>query len=155
MTFILLQLLLRQREHFLAHHSGHRHFNPLRARALMACAITARQAFPLAKGARDSGQPAIKGKEAARAAMKPMLSDPAFNLTFEIGNVEVARSGDIGYATGPYQLTFTDPVTKKVIEDKGNYVEVYKKQADGSWKSAYDVGTFEVLSAPAPPAKKK
>ena len=103
----------------------------------------------------NPGQPAIKGKEAARAAMKAMLSDPAFKLTFEIGNVEVARSGDIGYATGPYQLTFTDPVTKKVIEDKGNYVEVYKKQADGSWKSAYDVGTSEVLSAPAPPAKKK
>jgi len=42
-----------------------------------------------------------------------------------------------------------------VIEDKGNYVEVYKKQADGSWKSAYDAGTSEVLSAPAPPDKKK
>jgi uncharacterized protein (TIGR02246 family) len=103
----------------------------------------------------NPGQSAIKGKDAALAALKPMLSDPAFRLTFEIGKVEVARSGDIGYATGPYQLAYTDPVSKKVIEDKGNYVEVYKKQADGSWKSAYDIATSEVLSAPSPPAKKK
>jgi ketosteroid isomerase-like protein len=73
--------------------------------------------------------------QAPAEAMKPVLADPAFRLTFEIGKVEVARSGDIGYATGPYQMTYTNPVTKKVIEDKGNYVEVYKKQADGSWKS--------------------
>jgi uncharacterized protein (TIGR02246 family) len=103
----------------------------------------------------NPGQPLIKGKEAARANLKPMLSDPAFKLTFEIGKVEVARSGDIGYATGPYRLTYTDPVSKKVIDDKGNYVEVYKKQADGSWKSAYDITASEVLSAPSPPAKKK
>jgi ketosteroid isomerase-like protein len=63
----------------------------------------------------NPGQPPTKGKEAARATLKAMLSDPAFKLTFEIGKVEVARSGDIGYAAGPYQLTYTDPVTSKVI----------------------------------------
>jgi len=40
----------------------------------------------------NPGQPAIKGKEAARAAMKPMLSDPAFKLTFKIGT---RQGGDI------------------------------------------------------------
>jgi uncharacterized protein (TIGR02246 family) len=98
----------------------------------------------------NPGSPPIKGKEGARTAFKQMVSDPAFSLTFDVTTVEVAKSGDMGYAQGPYKLTMTDPVTKKVIEDHGSYLELYKKQADGSWKSAVDIGTSEVFAAPAP-----
>src|SRR4051794_13895190 len=54
MTFILLQLLLRQREHFLAHQSWHRDLNPLRARALMPTNVATWQGFSLPERARDA-----------------------------------------------------------------------------------------------------
>jgi hypothetical protein len=39
--------------------------------------------------------------------------------------------------------TTTDPKTKKRVGQGGNYVEVYKKQADGTWKVEEDIGTEE------------
>jgi ketosteroid isomerase-like protein len=51
----------------------------------------------------------------------------------------MARSGDLGYTTGPSEW-------KKNKADEqalgyGQYVSIWKKQKDGSWKVALDVGT--------------
>jgi uncharacterized protein (TIGR02246 family) len=97
------------------------------------------------------GGPVSSGKDAIRAAMKQMVSDPAMSLTFQASKVDVAKSGDLGYTQGSYKLTVTDPVTHKVINDHGSYVTTYRKQADGSWKAVADIATSEV--PPAPPAK--
>jgi uncharacterized protein (TIGR02246 family) len=102
----------------------------------------------------NPGSPVLKGREAAKTGYKGIVADPAFSLTFEISGVEVAKSGDLAYAQGPFKMTMTDPATKKPIEDKGTYLEVYKKQADGSWKSAIDIGSSEVFGAIPAPAKK-
>jgi len=56
----------------------------------------------------------------------------------------VSRAGDMGYTTGPWQY-------KKDIKDAkpvafGNFMTVWKKQADGSWKFALDLG----ISNPEP-----
>jgi len=106
----------------------------------------------------NSGMPASTGKDAIRKALKDMVADPAFALKFQATQVEVARSGDVGYTHGQYTMTITDPASKKVINDKGSYVTVYKKQADGSWKATEDAPISE-LPPPAPEpvktAKKK
>jgi len=103
----------------------------------------------------NPGAPASSGKDAIRTALKGMVSDPALSLKFQATQVEVAKSGDMAYTHGNYQMTMTDPATKKVINDKGTYVTVYKKQADGSWKAVQDAAISEVPPpAPAPePAK--
>src|SRR4051795_762302 len=54
MTFVLLQLLLRQCEHLFVYKRWHGHLDPLRARPLMVGTIAARQTFPLAPRACDS-----------------------------------------------------------------------------------------------------
>src|SRR6516225_11942041 len=54
MMLVLLQLLLRQREHLFAHQRGHRDLNPLRARPLVSTHVAAWQRFPLTKGTRDA-----------------------------------------------------------------------------------------------------
>lgn len=95
------------------------------------------------------GMPAAKGKDAVRSALKMLIDDPALSLKFAADRVEAAKSGDMVYTQGSYQLTVTDPTTKKPINDKGSYVTVYKKQADGSWKAVSDIATSE--AAPAPP----
>jgi uncharacterized protein (TIGR02246 family) len=104
----------------------------------------------------NPGSAVIKGREAGKAAYKEFAADPAFSLTFEVSRVEVAQSGDLAYAQGSFKMTATNPATKKPFEDKGTYIEVYKKQADGSWKSAIDMGTSESFWAiPAASPMKK
>ena len=41
-------------------------------------------------------------------------------------------------------MTVTNPKTKKPVDDKGTYVTVFKKQADGNWKAIEDMSTSEV-----------
>ena len=86
------------------------------------------------------GAPDFKGKAAIREALAGMMQDSNFALSFETTAVQVARSGDIAYEQGTYSLTTTDPKTKakKPATQKGNYVVVWKKQADGQWKAAVD-----------------
>ena len=81
--------------------------------------------------------PDMKGIAAIREGVPGMMQDPAFALSFEPDNVVVARSGDLAYETGPYSMTMTGP-GKKPSTEKGRYVTVWRKQADGTWKVAVD-----------------
>jgi uncharacterized protein (TIGR02246 family) len=96
------------------------------------------------------GMPAAIGKDAIRAALRQMVADPAFALTFEARRVEVSKSGDIGFSEGSYKMTMTDPTTKKPIADKGSYVTVYRKQSDGTWKAVSDIATSEIPAGGGP-----
>ncbi|HTB98958.1 MAG TPA: SgcJ/EcaC family oxidoreductase [Terracidiphilus sp.] len=98
------------------------------------------------------GSDPLHGREAIHAALKQMVIDPALSLTFHSDHVEVAKSGDLAYTEGPYELTVHDPTTNTVIHDHGNYVTTFRKQPDGSWKASVDISTSAV--PPAPPAKK-
>jgi ketosteroid isomerase-like protein len=91
--------------------------------------------------------PIFTGKDAIRGALKPMLSDPNFALTFAATKVDVAKSGELGYTEGPYSMTVSNPKTKAPTTEKGKYLTIYKKQADGTWKAVQD--TF-MSDAPPP-----
>ena len=39
------------------------------------------------------------------------------------------------------------------MTEKGNYVTVYRKQADGGWKIMEDINTFDSLPVPCPGQK--
>ncbi|MBI3670489.1 MAG: hypothetical protein HY237_11995, partial [Acidobacteria bacterium] len=52
--------------------------------------------------------------------------------------IEAAKSGDIGYETGTFQLSAKDK-KGKATTTIGKYVVVWKKQSDGSWKAAADI----------------
>jgi uncharacterized protein (TIGR02246 family) len=99
-----------------------------------------------------ANMPAINGKDAIRAAFKPMFDDPNFALAFQASRVEVAKSADLGYTQGTYTLTITEPRTKKPVTDKGKYVTTYKKQADGTWKVVADMVSSDI-PLPAPGKK--
>jgi ketosteroid isomerase-like protein len=76
-------------------------------------------------------------KAAIGNAVGQILMLPDLKIGWQATKVEVARSGDLGYAHGTYQLAFSDPNGNE-IKDEGNYLEIWKKQADGSWKCAVD-----------------
>jgi uncharacterized protein (TIGR02246 family) len=96
--------------------------------------------------------PTINGKDAIRAALKPFFDDPNSSLAFQPSRVEVAKSGDLGYAQGTYTWTMTDPKTKKPVTDKGKYLVAYKKQVDGTWKAMADMDNSD-MPLPAPGKK--
>ena len=70
-----------------------------------------------------------------------MASDPALNVDFASDRIIVAASGDLASSRGHYTFTYTDPATKKPKTENGNYLTVYRKAADGSWKAVEDFTT--------------
>lgn len=82
--------------------------------------------------------PMAIGKEAIRKVFAPNFDIPGFSAKWQPFKIEVARSGDIAYAIGTYEATMNDP-NGNPVTDKGKYVEIWKKQADGSWKCAADM----------------
>jgi len=91
------------------------------------------------------GAATLNGKAAIKAAMVPLFADPNFSLTFQSTRAMASKGGDMVYSQGTYTMTMTDPKTKKPMTDKGKYLTVYTKQADGSWKAIAD--TFNSDSA--------
>jgi len=91
--------------------------------------------------------PALTTKEAIRGLWQSLLS-PGFSGGWNATRVEVARSGDLGYVTGSYEFTEKD-AGGKPMTDKGKFLEVWKKQSDGSWKCVVDMFSSDLpISAP-------
>lgn len=82
--------------------------------------------------------PDFSGKAAIREAISGMMQDPNFALSFAADTVVAARSGDLAYEGGTYSLTLSDAKKKPAVQ-KGQYVVVWQKQADGAWKVVRDV----------------
>ena len=67
-----------------------------------------------------------------------MFAMPGAGLSFTATAVEVARSEDLAWEHGTYEFATTDK-KGKTTTDKGKYLTVWKKQADGSWKVVADM----------------
>ena len=93
-----------------------------------------------------------KTKEAIRSAWKEMLTSPGAAISWKTTKVEVAKAGDLAYVSGTYEETMTD-ASGKPVKDRGKYVEIFKKQADGTWKVVADIWNSD-LAAPVPSEKK-
>lgn len=91
-------------------------------------------------------------KEAIRKIWKDMLTDA--ELTWKATKVEVAKSGDIGFIIGTYEVAMNDVVTGKPVNDRGKYLEVWEKQTDGSWKCAADMFSSDIPVTKAAVEKK-
>ncbi|MCP4583898.1 MAG: nuclear transport factor 2 family protein [candidate division Zixibacteria bacterium] len=62
-----------------------------------------------------------------------------YTLAWEPAAVEVAKSGDLAYTWGMYSLTYQDSTGEEKVSP-GKYLNIWKKQADGTWKVAIDMG---------------
>ncbi len=87
--------------------------------------------------------PIITGRDAISKAMKDATGDPNWSIALQPVQVEISRSGDLGYTRGTYVLTATDPATKKAATEKGRFVTVFRKEADGTWKAVQHINNPE------------
>jgi uncharacterized protein (TIGR02246 family) len=95
--------------------------------------------------------PIATGKQAIRAVWAAMLT-PDTTVSWQVNKADVARSADLAYVMGTYQITAKNPKGKSQ-EDHGKLVEVWKKQADGKWKTVADIFNSDV-PVPAQEPKK-
>ena len=84
---------------------------------------------------RDGAFPVIGKDEMAKIyRSKP---DTGFTMKWKPVRAEAGKSGDLGYTFGEWELYLKARDTTLY----GNYVTLWKKQKDGTWKYILDTGT--------------
>jgi uncharacterized protein (TIGR02246 family) len=81
----------------------------------------------------------LSGAAQIRSVVAAMVQDPNLDMRFTPDRVEVSASGDMAYARGTYSLRTTDPRTRRPRIEAGNYLTIFRRQADGSWKATEDI----------------
>ena len=79
-------------------------------------------------------QPAVSGREAIRqwfAAFPPLVS-------MDVEDTEVDGCCDVAWVRGTYRLAIAPPGAG-TIHETGKYVEIRRRQADGSWLKLRDM----------------
>ena len=97
--------------------------------------------------------PVVTDKKGIREIWAGMLG-PNAAVSWKVTKAEVAKSGELGYLYGTYELTIKDPAGGPGVHDTGKLVEVWKKQADGKWKCIVDTYNSD-LPVPEPAPQKK
>ncbi len=65
-------------------------------------------------------------------------SFPSFtDLQFNVQHLE--GSGDIAYVQGTYSMMMTPPGGEQTEHEQGKYLEVWRRQMDGTWQVAFDI----------------
>jgi ketosteroid isomerase-like protein len=77
-----------------------------------------------------------RGKDSISKAWSVFFDPKGPTLTWHPSKAEVLAGGDVGYTTG-----FSERRAPNGAVNKGNYLTVWKKQQNGSWKVIYDTGT--------------
>ena len=88
-------------------------------------------------------------KETIHTGIEGLFSLPGLSLTWTPAKVVVAKSGELGYLYGAYQMSFE--LGGKKINDVGKLVEVWGKQSDGSWKCTADIWNSDLPPATPEP----
>ena len=90
--------------------------------------------------------PAWTGIEGIRAGGKAFFDQVTISdVKFHTTDVKVA--GDLAIETGTIEMTVTPKKGGKAMTDKGKYITVWQKQADGSWKVIRDINNSDLPAA--------
>jgi len=81
----------------------------------------------------------VDGRDAIRAAMAPAFADSTSVFRWAPDTAVVAASGDVGYTLGHWEAVARTVAGDSVL-GRGNYVTLWERQSDGTWKVAVDIG---------------
>jgi len=91
-----------------------------------------------------SGAPMLQGKPAVTAFLQGLFDGNT--LSDVHGDVmDIMIGGDLAVETGTYAMTIT-PKNGNSVADRGKYIHVWKKSAEGSWKVVRYVPTSDIPS---------
>jgi len=83
----------------------------------------------------------VRGHAAIRELMAPAFESPDYTMAWAPTFAEVSGGGDLAYTFGTYETTATNSEGDRTVTH-GRYVTVWRKQTDGVWKVALDVGNI-------------
>lgn len=82
----------------------------------------------------------------APEALAKDVDTPGLRLEWQPAIAAIARSGDLGFTTGPYQITHGD----KVVH--GRFLTIWERGSDGTWRWYLDHGLPPIGIGPGDPA---
>jgi ketosteroid isomerase-like protein len=89
------------------------------------------------------------GTEIVRHTVARFLALPHFSVAWRPIEVKVPRSDDLAFLIGAYELRFDDSHGVPV-SDRGRRLEIWRKQADGTWKCIVDTWNLDApFAAPS------
>jgi ketosteroid isomerase-like protein len=91
--------------------------------------------------------PGATTKEAVRNVWKDTFAITV-NGSWKATQVAVDKSGNMGWVSGTFEWTTKD-ASGKEVNDRGKYLAVFKKQADGKWKCVADMWNSDLPVASA------
>jgi uncharacterized protein (TIGR02246 family) len=97
---------------------------------------------------------ALTTKDGIRDIWKNLLTSPGATISWKVTRVEVAKSGDMAYVSGTYELTMNDAAGNPT-NDRGKYLEVWEKKPDGKWKCGADAWNTDLPAPTATASEKK
>jgi uncharacterized protein (TIGR02246 family) len=83
----------------------------------------------------------MRGRDAVAKGWAPFFSPTGPRLAWRPLKGEVIGHGDVGYTIGAWERHTPAADGKPASVSRGNYVTVWRKQADGSWKVVFDTGS--------------
>ncbi len=98
-----------------------------------------------------ANQPPVIGKEAIRGSFQQEFDEFTHEEEDVLEDVEV--SCDLAFARGAWKNILTPRAGGESRTVNGNWLEILKKQPDGSWKIIIEMWSDESLVSPPPPKK--
>jgi len=80
----------------------------------------------------------FKGEEQILGHMKPVLESAGKGVKATVTTVDLWLDNDTAYETGRYSYSYQE--NGKPVKEEGRYVTIWKRQSDGAWKIAMDMG---------------
>lgn len=81
-------------------------------------------------------RPIVQGRRDIQGFLQGLME--AGLTAIKLETTSVASAGDLAYGRGRYTLSLNPP-DGAPIEDRGKYVVVYRRQANGSWRAVADI----------------
>lgn len=86
------------------------------------------------------GELPVMNKAELRQMFEAHASDGVLKFQWSPVKADIAASGDLGYTFGNWSIFIRSDGVTKDTTIYGNYVSIWKKQKDGSWKYVLDGG---------------
>ena len=83
----------------------------------------------------------VEGKAAIRRRMELQTASlpPGYRLKWDPTQAVVATSGDLGYTLGRWRSVVPGASGDSILA-QGNYVNIWRKDTNGAWRVAVDIG---------------
>jgi len=91
-------------------------------------------------------QPIVQGREAILTWLEAFPTLTEFNLIAK----EIDGCGDLAFVVGIVSMTTAPEGAPEPIQDTGKFIEIRRKQEDGSWLIAVDMFNSDLPLPPSP-----